>query len=199
MRFDYNTFYNYYTNPANQKKARSYKIYFYHNNNPKEHYTHTSNEIITIDRKNYYVKRNTGAPHSLQFTMPFYSKGKWWDNHYHFGLDPQFKNRHTGQTIPVIYFHKTVQNTTLSVPNKTHINCYFPADQDVDNLEIADCLETSSSQLGSSHKFPSTHPDFHIIQEIIRRPFYGIMFGGKRCTKKNKKMRKTRKNTTRVR
>jgi hypothetical protein len=97
-----------------------------------------------------------------------------------------------GKKLNVVYFHKTTQKPQIS--NKKQDNCYFLPNQPIDTItkiEAIDCLETKDSNMSRS----TLIADLPVIQELIRRPFYGIQYGGS-GSKHRKRKHRTKKHTT---
>jgi len=119
----------------------------------------------------------------LFFTFPKLINGKYWDFHYHFGLDTtKFKDKVTKIPIDVIYFHKTRQDAN----RKFSDNCFFRDNLLITNVEDIHCVQTVLNKM--TRFFPPDGEDFKYIEEIISRPFLGIRLGGaKRRTRRTRK------------
>lgn len=197
-RFDYGTFFRYYTDPRNVTQDVSMQINYYHDN--KHLIGETGTTYVTIGGDKYYIKIHPQSRDTLcdgiHFTLPtmfLTPRGpELWDNHYHFGMK-NIKSRNQtrrGRRLDVVYFHKTTQDP-INTKNKYPKNCYFLPHEPIDNITKIvgiHCLETTTSQMGSNDKFPPGSKDLRVIEELIRRPFYGIHYGGhsRRRTKKRR-------------
>jgi len=176
--FDYDTFLDYYTNPAN--------VMFDPNPPILNAYITVGHRIIkttTVKSGNYIIAQGEKlfidilkadpVRHKMKkpiiFTFPREVNGEWWDFHYHFGVRDDFTNKNRVLTSKdAVYFHKTVQLDS----GKKMTNCYFLTDQDIRTIENIDCLENKPPRtMVSPDKFPITDADFPIIKEIIQRPF----------------------------
>jgi len=196
MQFDYDTFFNYYTNPNHVKLDRNPpSAQFYDDNNPNPISKRLKNQYIVVGNKRYYIKTKTKSGRmvkdSIMFSLPTKIPGQQglWNVHYHFGVAPLENCRNMafrGQTIHAVYFHKTTQDPRNT--NKIHTNCYFKTDElidDVVDLLTIHCLESKEKTMSNR---PVLVRDIDVIQEIIRRPFYGPRYGGgHRRTKKSRR------------
>ena len=138
-----------------------------------------------INNDKFYVTNNKG---DILFTFPVFIDGKYWDFHYHFGVNSNFKDKVSKKLIDVIFFHKTEQNPNKK--EKNSYNCYFPDKIEIFNVADIICIQETSNKMGN--KFPITDNDFKNIEEIIRRPFLGLINGGANNTIRNKKIMKKR-------
>ena len=193
--FNYNTFIRYYSNRANvtQEPLPRPTVQFFDGNTGIIYDASLGNTSITVNGTKYYIKQknNNTIRFSLPTTIPGYPG--LWDVHYHFGIR-KIKINHKSALSKrqlrqkeqnVIYFHKTIQQPHLQ--NKKHNNCYFFPDQPIHDVVLIpdiDCLETTTSKM--TKNFPVGSEDLAVITELIRRPFYGIQYGGSR--KKTKKV-----------
>lgn len=203
-RFDYQTFFRYYTNPQNvtREPLPRPRIQFFHNNTGIIYDDSLGDTSITIHGVKYYIKLypKKGIQFTLPTTIPDVS-GEW-DFHYHFGTRIiNAKNKYifpNGQkNTNVVYFHKTVQ--LPHVTNKDHANCFFLPNVPIDDISLIpdiDCIQTVDSKM--VNRFPLGSEDLAVITELIRRPFYGRQYGGRRKTKKvyQKGARKTKRRRT---
>lgn len=206
-RFDYNTFYAYYTDLRNVTSTTPIPTKFYHRYPGKNailNHGMTGDTFITIHGKKYYIKADPSTQ-DIHFTLPTTIPGETglWDFHYHFGMGhmSECRNksvlRHSQRNVPkdVIYFHKTTQDPIITKYKKQK-NCYFSINEfihDVNKISDIDCLETTTSKM--TKNFPLGSEDLAVITELIRRPFYGKQYGGRRKTKKvyQKGARKTKR------
>lgn len=210
-RFNYTTFLNYYTDPRNVSQDASLSIHYYHKS-AIPHVDMTGDTTITIHGEKYYIKNKprtgTMLSDSIQFTLPTTIPGKpgiLWDFHYHFGMKTIDSNnllvkKPNQKPIPtnVVYFHKTIQNPQLN--NKKPFNCYFLSNQPIDTIAKIgqiDCLETKDSKM--TKNFPMGSDDLKIIQELIRRPFYGVQYGGRKHGKRQHLTKKRSRRPTKTR
>lgn len=210
MMFDYDTFYNYYTNAINvTRDPHPPRVKFYDNNNPQYIENSAGSTYITINGTRYYItimrRKKDMLKNGILFVLPTAIPGHsgLWGFHYHFGMKKINSNNVSkkAKNLNVVYFHKTTQNPQIS--NKKQDNCYFLPNQPIDTIakiEAIDCLETKDSKMTRS----TLIADLPVIQELIRRPFYGIQYGGgsknRKCKHRTKKSNtkhptKTRKNT----
>lgn len=195
-RFDYTTFFNYYTDARNVTHDVSLQIQFYHNG---FNTGNTGNTTITIHGQKYYIKtkpRSGDMLHdSIMFTLPTTIPGYsgLWDFHYHFGMKKINSNNvsmKSKKKINVVYFHKTIQKPQIS--SKKQENCYFLPNQPIDTttkIEAIDCLESKDSKMTRS----TLIADLPVIQELIRRPFYGVQYGGDKRRKRTNRTNRTKK------
>jgi hypothetical protein len=188
--FDYDTFYDYYTNLNNLKidRNRSYVKYYFlkkekdiRNSKIILIRKRKSGKYIEINNTRLYVEFLNNYNKSIIFSILRESEepGVFWDDHFHFGIHDRFKNYNN-----VIYFHKTTQNKESR--NKDSNNCYFLSGQNIEDIKDYDCLQTVSDIMNDH--FPLAADDFTYIKEIIQRPFIGKRLGGK----KRKTIRKKR-------
>jgi len=198
IRFDYNTFYNYYTNRNNiQIDSTPPLVYYYDRYKLKSKQKQGS--YINIRGKKFYIDilpmKGKMIHNGLLFSIVKLINGKYWDDHFHFGIENNFsKPSRNMNRIDIIYFHKTTQDVTNH--EKHQRNCYFVPDQDIRNIELIDCIETTSSKISSNDKFPISTEDFQIIKDIIQKPFLhhfpplSPKTGGKLSRKKNSRRKK---------
>jgi hypothetical protein len=174
--FDYDTFYNYYTEDShlipdysNPREIWHYKKEKYTNQPPEKNTL--SDKYIKVGNTKIYISK-TGTD-GLYFTIPEQIGDKLWDNHFHFGKvrikppDKQYQSNTKDKKIPVVYFHKTTQHPDL--PGKDRKKCYYHPTMQIDNLGEIICLQEMNRKMGE--KFLPTTEDFHLIKEIISRPF----------------------------
>lgn len=201
--FDYNTFYNYYTNQSNLNVDPNPPEYSYYDfkksikqNKNVSTKKRKSGNFIEINGIKIYI--DVLSDQRLVFTI---ENPAQLDHHYHFGLKDIYKDN---KLIKVVFFHKTTQNLDSNGNMKKNVqtNCYFEPNSDISNIiKIADlaCKETKDSKM--RNKFSEESQDFRFISEIISRPFRPPTKGGKRTNiyktrkykNKSRKTRKTRK------
>jgi hypothetical protein len=201
--FDYGKFLKYYTTLSNVTKEpnTTIEVQFYHNNTGAINKGKLGNTSITINNNKYFIRANH-TKKEIMFTIPTTISGYTglWDTHYHFGIDNKRVINKSSifhkSNRDLIYFHKTIQEPQNN--NKIHKNCYFFYQEPIDDINLIPdikCLQTSNSKM--SDFFPPESDDIKIITEIIRRPFYGKLYGGKRrrcsCKIKSKIKRCTAK------
>ena len=139
-RFDYTTFFNYYTDSNNVSSGRyPQKLCYYDGHVLRKSYT--GNTHITVHGDNYYItvmkQKGDMLCDGIMFSIPTTIPGETckWDFHYHFGM----KTIDTGNInidkqgqkiipIDVVYFHRTIQDP-LRTKDKIPKNCYFLPDQ----------------------------------------------------------------------
>ena len=154
FHFDYDKFYNYYTKDTNVKTKNDgsvpTKIWFYRNSNSNEPESDIlSNKYININGIDIFIsksKEDNNDKSELFFTIPKEIDNKLWDIHFHFGKDiitpPNKKNRSTvNGTVPIVFFHKTIQNTELK--GKERKNCYYHQKMKIDNFGKIICLQAT--------------------------------------------------------
>jgi hypothetical protein len=186
--FDYNQFYNYYTDKSNPYIYTDLKppiTYYYKKASSKIHTNNSLKEYILINNDKYYITKNKGH---ILFTFPVLIDGNYWDFHYHFGIISNFKDKVSKKLIDVIFFHKTEQNPNKK--EKNSFNCYFPDKIEIINVADIICIQETSNKMGN--KFPIADNDFKNIEEIIRQPFIGLRKGGSNKTIRSKKIIKKR-------
>ena len=178
--FDYNQFYDYYNNKTNLSADKKPPItYYYLPHDKRLLANYRLKHYITIDNKRFYV---TTTGDRVMFTFPQFIDGKYWDFHYHFGLDTQFI--HDKIKTPAIFFHRTKQ--IPAEEKKRSDNCYFPDGVTIDKVEDIQCFQTRYNTMAT--EFPPDGEDFKYIEEIISRPFLGVRLGGaKRRTRRTRK------------
>jgi len=180
FHFDYDTFYNYYTDDTNLKTddLSPKEIWFYKKGKSKYQIptkSILSNKYIKIKDEKLYISEIKSENKELLFTIPTTIGDKIWDFHFHFGKDKikppdvkyQLNINSKDNRIPIVYFHKTTQHPDLH--GKDRKNCYYHPSIDVDNIEDIICLQAMNSKMGKM--FPPNTQDFKIIKEIISRPF----------------------------
>jgi hypothetical protein len=187
--FDYNQFLQYYTNKSNLLVDSSPPVTYYFKSpstspyvtsSTKMYTNKTSPEHIVIDNTRFYVRK---LNRDILFTFPQFIDGKYWDFHYHFGVNKHFTYDRSAP-YSAIYFHKTVQNPISQ--SKRSFYCYFPDMSTIEKVEDMRCVQTRLNTM--SKEFPLTGSDFKYIEEIISRPFLGIRLGGaKRRTRRTRK------------
>ena len=204
--FDYDTFYNYYTNANNvTRDPRPPRVKFYDDNNPQYMENSAGSTYITINGTRYYItimrRKKDMLKNGILFVLPTAIPGHsgLWGFHYHFGMKQIDKTSNKSIAPPgnkklnVVYFHKTTQIPQIT--NKKQDNCYFLTNQSIDDIAAIDCLETKDSKMTRS----TLIADLPVIQELIRRPFYGVQYGGgkrrKRTNRTKKQYAKSRANT----
>lgn len=197
-KFDINDFFHYYKDPSNPyifTDNHNYITHFYDENNIEvskplsQRYIKVNGEKLYIT--NYYDDEN--VEHML-FTIPNDVSGVLWDDHYHFGLETNYKsNRNTRrrdiEIIPAIFFHKTIQRPFRG--KKDAPRCHFYEKAPLYRIGEIKCVSDRKKRM--KHIFPTNTPDFIYIKEIIERPFYRRGGGGKKTRKNIKKTRKIRK------
>jgi hypothetical protein len=194
IQFDYDIFYNYYSNILNLEENNRNTIVWYYKNTPhpkqQPFYSKLSNTHIIINNTIVYVKQKGSG---FLFTIPKKFNNKWWDFHYHFGKRNDFRkmnvknNSDNDENKTVVYFHKTTQDPENK--GKDIKNCYYypKIEIDMDNFENIQCL-----QRGNKMSELYTPEDFVYIKEIISRPFLDqkVSTAGKsRKTRRNRKRR----------
>jgi hypothetical protein len=175
--FNYNNFYNYYTNPNNlftdsrnnKPILNHYRLEYITGQTPIP--TQCPNQFITIG---VGIRGSGGVGVYIQilpnrkllFTIPTEINGQYWDYHYHFGR-ASFYNKGN-----LIFFHKTIQDPNANT--KSVSRCYFHDNLTIQNVEDIICEQETIRKM--SQKFPFHHlRDIEIIKEIISRPFLGIV------------------------
>jgi hypothetical protein len=83
--FNYNQFYNYYSDKSNTLSEKTpLTAYYYKIGSSKTYSNNSLKKYIIIDNEKFYVTVNNNK---LLFTFPQFINGVYWDFHYHFGLD----------------------------------------------------------------------------------------------------------------
>jgi hypothetical protein len=169
--FDYNKFYNFYTNNVIWEHNPPWVNYI---DRFKVNTKQKQGRFIHIQGKKIYIDTVPMSGDMLSdgliFSILRDVNGKLWDDHFYFGI----KNGARYHRPSIVFFHKTIQDTVT--PQKKPTNCYFPPDQDIRNIEIIDCINsTTGSKMASNDKFPITTDDFKIIKMIIQMPFMTLL------------------------
>jgi hypothetical protein len=182
FQFDYDTFYNYYTTDSKFKPKISTsrkEIWFYRGSGSKEPETDfLSDKYITIGVTRVYISKGKEQKNKdkdeLFFSIPEKIGDKWWDHHFHFGKDyitpPEKQYRPTNKNtteIPVVFFHKTIQNPLFNRKERT--NCYYHQNMEIHDIADIICLQEKNTKM--DQHFSTKTKDFHLIKEIISRPF----------------------------
>ena len=199
VNFNIRTFLDYYndrTNPNVFKDPKPPKTLFYDKNNNVRRKRLKPEYIIINGEKLYitYYIDDEDVEHML-FTIPTYINKKLWDIHYHFGVDKKIKSlrktRKSNKPLEAVFFHKTIQ---IPDENKKYfIRCYFENGIEINDIKDIKCVSDRTNRMRD--EFPITSDDFMYLQEIIRRPFYGVSVSGgvRRIMKKYNKKRVTRR------
>jgi hypothetical protein len=168
--FDYNNFYKYYTDKKNLLVDSNPPATFYYKTFSNKLYTETNlKHYISIDNVRFYI--TTINNDRLLFTFPQLIDGKYWDFHYHFGINPNFsRNNIKGRAI---FFHRTEQIPASKTRRMD--NCYFLDKTPI--TEVADILCVQQAETYMGNKFQKIN-EVKYIQEIISRPFLGIQLNG---------------------
>jgi len=207
IQFDYETFYNYYTNDSNLEKDNSSlntTIWYYENTQYKNQQpidTILSKKYIVINNTKLYIKQLDSSS-KLLFTIPTLIDNKLWDFHYHFGIDDlairtkkKKSKKEKDKKIPFVFFHKTIQDP--SIHGKDINGCYYEIKMNInlDTFPDMKCLQRKNKM-----KELYTPEDLVYIIEIISRPFLNKdkKPSGKGGTKK-KTRRNRRKSVRRIR
>jgi len=177
FQFDYDIFYNYYTNDDNLETDTTEK---YTNYYPKTYSKipnreKLSDKFIWINNKKVHItKFIENGKNALLFSLPpKENTSKRWDDHFHFGIDHniEIKDPDTNQKVKItgVYFHKTIQHPEKG-GGKELIHCFFPPkmeiNRDMKNFEEMKCL-----QRGYNMNQLYDKRDFLYLNEIISRPF----------------------------
>ena len=190
IQFDYDAFYNYYTNDSNLEKDNSKlntTIWYYLNapyKNQPPIDTILSNKYIIINNTKLYIKKLDS--NKLLFTIPTLIENKLWDFHYHFGQDNLAigSKKTKVKKTSLVFFHKTIQDPSI---NGKYMNgCYYHSkmQMNMDNFEDIKCLQRKYHM-----KELYTPEDLIFIKEIISRPFITQTAGKSRKTRRNRKRR----------
>lgn len=170
--FDYQTFYNYYTDSNNpdlylDQTPETLTYYF------KSHPTPNSPKyFITIGGTKIYITDQNKSTKDLLFSIPTIINGEFYDNHYHFGIDlidEQTVYYPKQKKVLSIYFHKTLQRPQ----DKTvlPIRCSFRNGSLIIDVENIICNQEKMAKIKDN--FDSIW-DIEIIKELISRPFIGV-------------------------
>lgn len=182
INFSYNTFYQEYTNMSS--KMTNIQIdtnvkppLYYYKNPPNGNQTFNikqwPQEYIIIGGIQFFI--STDANNRLYFTLPFFESGKFWDNHFHFGLRTltDFTSKPRKQKT-IVFFHYTSQNPTLNGKNQAR-NCYFEDMIPIVNVEDIICEQGSAKTIMGK----AFAQEIDIVREILLRPFRGpVLTGG---------------------
>lgn len=186
MLFDYNAFYNYWSNFASNCSTASEKLcYFYYktphkNQNPVAY--NLPQDSIEIDGIKVYVKPGLD---DLIFTTPIEIDGRLWDFHYHVGIFPNFTDNQSTtkpkQKITAVFFKKTSQipvghhQYDHTLQGKEHTNCYFRNGESLTSVSNIVCRERQIFAT-MQQVFPN---EVNVIKEILTKPF--VTTGGGNC------------------
>lgn len=204
--FNYNKFYNFYTNQKNliTNKDDSVVLHFFNKSTKKGTKIPKICEPKQTDERCQYVIINgykiyiadyskTGRAENqkedskeLLFSIPTEIHGKLYDFHYHFGI-----------SFETIFFHKTEQciscsENTVDKPYDgkgfyKHLDCYFLDNIPIKNIRNIICENEQSFTLETALK---NEIDLKILEKLMSRPF--VISGGK-TIKKRQKLVKTHK------
>jgi hypothetical protein len=203
--FDYDTFYSYYNDNANLLIDNAPQDIYYFirqqgSNKLGPRKTKTSNYYITISNGNkLYVSQLVNG--DILFTILNDINGVLYADHYHFGLQNKYENITSSKSkiISTIFFHKTIQVPSTIPKNggKYTKNCWFEDGISITDIKDIICMQEKSATMAKNFPFPSTFTlDIEFIQEIISRPFLGILNQGgayKYTVKNLKELAKKRK------
>jgi len=174
IQFDYDIFYNYYTDTDNLEYIKKPPDSYYYPNNRDKIPTQKqlSHYFITINNTKIYIEPH--GKNGFFFTIPEEIDNKLWDNHFHFGKEKNFElfNKKTRQKnnnqkyIAAVYFHKTIQNPEENKKDAKRCYYYPKMQMDMDKFEEIECIQSSDEM---NKIFPKE--DLVFIKEIIRRPF----------------------------
>ena len=205
IKFDYDTFYKYYTTDSNLKTDLNppYTYYYPETDSKTPVYKQISDKFIKINNTKVYITQHKqNNKNQLLFSIPIKKDNtpKLWNDHYHFGINLMTDYTSSSkEQFPAVFFHKTTQR-----PNKGKLNenCYFSPiiDIDLDNFENIKCL-----QRGYKMREIYLPEDFIFIKEIISRPFLNLsqtntkqtfleVLTGKKLSGKGGTKKKTRRN-----
>lgn len=208
FHFNFNTFFNYYNNPANRSVDNTVtpgkRIFLYQyrtktgkngtiTRDPVEIYKDYPTEYVTVNGEKLYFttyesdRRQSGKNVKVKnvlFTRPILDGGKEWDQHYHF-MEPLNNYTKINANKNIIAFHKTNQ-----IPSYNKEECWLDSYVDIedcwnnpDKCGLMECwqptVNSTDDTLGK--KFPNklkNVEEYKIIGELITRPFYGIRMLG---------------------
>jgi hypothetical protein len=151
IQFDYDIFYNYYTDTDNLEYIKNPPDSYYYPNNrdkiPKQ--KQLSHYFITINNTKIYIEPH--GKNGFFFTIPEEIDNKLWDNHFHFGKEKNFElfNKKTRQKnnnqkyIAAVYFHKTIQNPEENKKDAKRCYYYPKMEMDMDKFEEIECIQSS--------------------------------------------------------
>jgi hypothetical protein len=204
--FNYDKFYNFYTNQKNLiiNKDDSVVLNFFNKTTkkgvklpkicePKQ--TDERYQYIIINGYKIYIAdySKTGRAENqkddskeLLFSIPTEINGKLYDFHYHFGISFD-----TNSQENKIFFHKTEQclscsENTIDKPYDgkgfyKHIDCYFLDNIPIKNIRTIICENEKSFTLETAIK---NEIDLKILEKLMSRPF--VISGGKSIRKRQK-------------
>ena len=174
IHFDYDIFYNYYTDTNNLEYIKTPPDSYYYPNNQDKIPTQKqlSHYFITINNTKIFIEPH--GKNGFLFTIPEEIDNKLWDNHFHFGKEKNFElfNKKTRQKnnnqryIAAVYFHKTIQNPEENKKDAKRCYYYPKMQMDMDKFEEMECIQSSDEM---NKIFPKE--DLVFIKEIIQRPF----------------------------
>jgi hypothetical protein len=185
MRFNYITFFNYYTNSNNLIANPSNCTLYYYPSNKNKILLHKPLPPYHIDINgvSLYVSwcNETG---DLYFSIPRKQDVTYWDDHFHFAYNDDYNNVYrNSNNVQIISFAKTVQIPNNTKENRKH-KCNF--------RDIEEDLEKIHEIICTNHKVYSTMEqalspnDLDILKELLSRPFIQTATGGNKKYKGKK-------------
>lgn len=125
FNFYYNTFYNYYSNLANLQQIHTpiSTTYYKKNMGVYHPYNNILTHYITIGGTQIFITIRGGNKGILHFTIPKNINGIFYDDHYHFGIEPKYDPISKRKNVMTVFFHKTDQDPVIGASTK--IDCWF--------------------------------------------------------------------------
>lgn len=167
--FDYDTFFEYYTNSDNLLFSRTNQTLYYYKKEYDLYEKTISDFSVDVRGVKLYVSWNV-RKRDLYFSMPREIDGHLWDDHFHFAYSSSYTNAYRkNYGVPMISFSKTLQvPATHTKNNKTH-KCNF-RDKEEDLRAIQEILCTNHTRETKMSEKLSLQ-DLQILNEILTRPF----------------------------
>jgi hypothetical protein len=180
--FDFGQFYNFYTDVNNKMiftdtRTNRPLVYFYTRDVKTYAFIDVGKAMSTQYITSYGIKVFiTKHGNGLLFSIPKLINGRFWDFHYHVGLNVAFKDLNDNVTKHMIFFHKTIQIPSKN--EKEQKRCYFQDQLTITDVRNIVCKNNKQSKT-MSQNFPFDHvKDIEIISDILTRPWTRVQTGG---------------------
>lgn len=174
IKFDYDVFYQYYTNINNLLIDNNPPItFFYIRTNVLDSNETSPRFFIYINNIAVYITYLSKHKQEILFSIPTIINNKVYDNHYHFGIEKKDERtklfnlpEKPQKNIDTIYFHKSTQVPSIS--DKERKDCWFRNGTHITDVSDIICTQLMSCKMRDKFNFDC---DLAYINEIISRPF----------------------------